>query len=65
MIPLETIAYRAPLSLQFADSVGGATVADGLVVTAWPAGDPGGARLAVQSPISTIMGFGLLPGLAG
>ena len=65
MIPLETIAYRAPLSLQFTDSVGGATVADGLVVTAWPAGDPGGARLAVQSPISTIMGFGLLPGLAG
>ena len=61
---LETTAYRAPLGLQFTDSAGGASVADGLVVTAWPAGDPGAARMAVQSPISTIMGFGRLPGLA-
>jgi len=60
---LETTAYRAPLGLQFIDSVGGASVADGLVVTAWPAGDPGSARMAAQSPISTIMGFGRLPGL--
>ena len=60
----ETIAYRAPLGLQFTDSVGGASITDGLVVTAWPAGDPGSARLATQSPVSTIMGFGRLPGLA-
>ena len=62
-ISLETTEYRAPLGLQFVDSVGGATVADGLVVTAWPAGDPGSARTAAQSPVSTIMGFGRLPGL--
>lgn len=60
---LETTEYRAPLGLQFVDSVGGATVADGLVVTAWPSGDPGSARTAAQSPVSTIMGFGRLPGL--
>ena len=64
MIPLETTAYRAALGLQFIDSVGGASVADGLVVTAWPAGAPWDARTAAQSPISTIMGFGRLPGLA-
>ena len=64
MIPLETTAYRAALGLQFIDSVGGASVADGLVVTAWPAGAAWDARTAAQSPISTIMGFGHLPGLA-
>jgi len=64
MIPLETTAYRAALGLQFIDSVGGASVADGLVVTAWPADAPWDARTAAQSPISTIMGFGRLPGLA-
>jgi hypothetical protein len=64
MIPLETTAYRAALGLQFIDSVGGASVADGLVVTAWPAGAPWDARTATQSPISTILGFGRLPGLA-
>lgn len=64
MTPLETLEYRAPLGLQFIDSVGGASVGDGLVVTAWPAGDPDGARTASQSPVSTILGFGRLPGLA-
>jgi hypothetical protein len=64
MMPLETTAYRAALGLQFIDSVGGGSVADGLVVTAWPAGAPWDARTAAQSPISTIMGFGRLPGLA-
>ena len=64
MMPLETTAYRAALGLQFIDSVGGGSVADGLVVTAWPAGAPWDARTAAQSPISTIMGFGHLPGLA-
>jgi hypothetical protein len=62
--PLETTLYRAALGLQFIDSVDGASVADGLVVTAWPAGDPGAVRVAAQSPVSTIMGFGRLPGLA-
>lgn len=64
MMPLETTVYRAPLGLQFIDSVTGAPVADGLVVTAWPAGVPWAARMAAQSPVSPIMGFGQLPGLA-
>jgi hypothetical protein len=61
---LETIVYRAPLGLQFTDSATGAAVADGLVVTAWPAGDPGSARRAAPSPVSATLGFGRLPGLA-
>ena len=64
MSVLETTVYRAPLGLQFTDSATGAPVADGLVVTAWPAGDPGSARRAAQSPVSAILGFGRLPGLA-
>jgi hypothetical protein len=64
MSVLETTAYRAPLSLQFTDSVSGSPVADGLVVTGWPVGDPGAARLAAWSPASPILGFGRLPGLA-
>jgi hypothetical protein len=60
---LETTAYRAPLSLQFVDSVGGTLIADGLSVTAWPAGDPEAGRTAQRSPVSTILGFGRLPGL--
>ena len=61
---LETIAYRAPLGVLFCDSVTGAPVADDLVVTAWRAGDPGGARRPVRSPLSANMVFGSLPGLA-
>jgi hypothetical protein len=64
MNPLETTVYRAPLGLQFTDAADGTPVADGLVVTAWPAGDPVAARTASQSPISTILGFGRLPGFA-
>jgi hypothetical protein len=64
MSVLEAIFYRAPLGLQFADSATGVPVADGLVVTAWPAGDPGSARQAAQSPLSAILGFARLPGLA-
>ena len=64
MIPLETTFYRAPLGLQFIDSADGGSVSDGLVVTAWQAGTPWDVRTATQSPMSTIMGFGHLPGLA-
>ena len=65
MIPLETIAYRAPLGpavhrLGRRGDGGRRAGRHGLARRR-----PGGARLAVQSPISTIMGFGLLPGLAG
>ena len=61
---LEATAYRAPLGLQLVDTVGGTFVADGLQVTAWPGGDPGAAVTAKRSPVSTILGFGRLPGLA-
>jgi hypothetical protein len=63
MTASQTIAYRAPLGLQFIDSTSGAGVADGLIVTAWPAGQPWATRTARQSPVSTILGFGRLPGL--
>jgi hypothetical protein len=61
---LEITLYRAPLGLRFTDSASGTLVADGLVVTAWLAGDPGSARQAALSPVSATLGFGRLPGLA-
>ena len=61
---LETTVYRAPLGLQFIDAVTGAAVADDLVVTAWPAGDPTGTLTPTRSPISANFGFGMLPGIA-
>jgi len=64
MTTQETIAYRAPLGLRLIDSATGAPAADGLTATAWPAGDPGSARQAAQSPVSPILGFWRLPGLA-
>jgi hypothetical protein len=60
---LETTAYRAPFGLLCTDSVSGAAVSDGLVVTAWPAGNPGAARTPVPSPVSAVLVFGRLPGL--
>lgn len=63
MTILETTAYRAPLGLQCTDSVSGAAVADGLVVTAWPAGNPEAARTPVPSPVSAVLVFGRLPDL--
>src|SRR5580692_1118120 len=60
---LETTAYRAPLGLLCTDSVSGAAVSDGLVVTAWPAGNPGAARTPVPSTVSAVLVFGRLPGL--
>jgi hypothetical protein len=60
---LETISYRAPLALRAIDSISGADLGDGLVAIAWPQGDPASARTAVRSPVSTLLGFGTLPGL--
>lgn len=60
---LETVAYRAPLALRVTDASTGGAVADGLVATAWPAGDPTAARTARKSTISELLGFGTLPGL--
>lgn len=60
---LETTSYRAPLALHAIDSISGADVGDGLVAIAWPQGDPDSARTAMRSPVSTLLGFGTLPGL--
>src|SRR5215469_11804178 len=60
---LETTSYRAPLALHVVDAISGAGVGDGLVAIAWPQGDPASARTAVRSPVSTLLGFGTLPGL--
>ena len=60
---LETTSYRAPLALHGIDATSGADVGDGLVAIAWPHGDPASARTAIRSPVSTLLGFGTLPGL--
>ena len=60
---LETTGYRAPLALHCVDSATGADVGDGLIATAWPQGDPTSARTAMRSPVSALLGFGMLPGL--
>src|SRR5262249_32031915 len=60
---LETTSYRAPLALHGIDAISGSDVGDGLVAIAWPQGDPASARTAVRSPVSTLLGFGTLPGL--
>ena len=62
-VVLETLGYRAPLALHCVDAASGADVGDGLVATAWPQGDPASARTARRSLVSTLLGFGLLPGL--
>ena len=60
---LETTSYRAPLALRGIDSISGADVGDGLIAIAWPQGDPTRARTAAPSPVSSLLGFGMLPGL--
>jgi hypothetical protein len=59
---LERSGYRAALSISCADAVRGTMVADGLAATAWRPGDD--VRLAAsRSPVSGLLGYGLLPGL--
>ena len=60
---LETVAYRAPLALHVVDAASGADLADGLIATAWPEGDSSSARTARRSLVSSLLGFGTLPGL--
>src|SRR5208337_3499485 len=60
---LETTSYRAPLALHGIDSISGADVGDGLIAIAWPQGDPTWGRTAAPSPVSSLLGFGMLPGL--
>jgi hypothetical protein len=60
---METTSYRAPLALRVIDSISGTDVGDGLIAIAWPQGDPASARTALRSPVSTLLGFGTLPGL--
>jgi hypothetical protein len=61
---LETTAFRAPLGIRFFDPVENVPLADGLVVAAWPAGDPTGTLSPVTSPIAPTLVFGNLPGQA-
>ncbi|WP_405868109.1 hypothetical protein OG407_49680 [Streptomyces sp. NBC_01515] len=58
----ERIAYRAPLALRCADAVSGAAVGDGLSAVAWRGSDPATTYPAVPSPVSSLLGFGGLPG---
>jgi hypothetical protein len=59
---LERIGYRAALSVRCLDAVSGTVVADDLVATAWPADVPAARLVASHSPISGLLGFGMLPG---
>jgi hypothetical protein len=58
---LERLGYRAPLALVCQDGVTGAAITDGLVATAWRAGDTSRTFTATRSPFSGILGFGRLP----
>jgi hypothetical protein len=62
---LERVGYRAPLGLRCLDAVSGQPVGDGLLATAWRPADPGEYRTARRSPVSSLLGFGSLPGLPG
>jgi hypothetical protein len=59
---LERIGYRAALSVRCVDAVRGTVVADNMVATAWPAADPAARLVASRSPVSGLLGFGMLPG---
>jgi hypothetical protein len=60
---VESFAYRAPLAVHCVDVSTGVEVVDGLLVEAWPAGDPAGTRPARRSPVSALFGFATFPGL--
>jgi hypothetical protein len=59
---LERIGYRAALSVRCVDAVRGTVVAGDLAATAWPAADPAARLVASRSPVSGLLGFGVLPG---
>lgn len=61
-IELERIGYRAALSVRCVDAVRGTVVADYIVATAWSAADPATRLAASRSPVSGLLGFGMLPG---
>lgn len=61
----ERIGYRAPLALRCFDAVsavGVACGAGGLSAVAWRESDPATTFAAVPSPVSSLLGFGGLPG---
>lgn len=62
---LERLGYRAALSLRCADAVRRTVVAEGLAAYAWREGDPNRRLPASRSPVSGLLGFGMLPGLSG
>ena len=59
----ERIGLRAALALRCTDAVTGALVSNHLVADAWPAASPDVVRHSSASPLSGLLGFGLLPGL--
>jgi hypothetical protein len=58
----ERTGYRAPLALRCFDPVGSVAVGGGLSAVAWREGDPAVTYRAVPSPVSSLLGFGSLPG---
>jgi hypothetical protein len=60
---VETLGYRAPLALRCRDATSAVDVSYGIVASAWRDGDPSATRVATGSKVSTLLGFGVLPGL--
>jgi hypothetical protein len=58
----ERIGYRAPLALRCFDAAGAASAVGGLSAVAWRESDPATTFRAVPSPVSSLLGFGSLPG---
>jgi hypothetical protein len=58
----ERTGYRAPLALRCSDPVGEVAAGGGLSAVAWRESDPAVTYRAVPSPVSSLLGFGSLPG---
>jgi hypothetical protein len=62
---LERSGFRGALALRGIDAGSGTAVADDLAAVAYRSGDPETRFTAIRSPVSTLLGFGVLPGLGG
>jgi len=62
-VELERSGLRGALALRCFDASSGAAVADDLAAVAYREGDPQTLFTAARSPVSGLLGFGVLPGL--
>jgi hypothetical protein len=62
-VPLERLRYRAPVALDCVDGITGKSVGGRLVAKVWRRDEPTQVFTARRSPVSGLLGIGLLPGL--